>query len=66
MPDVKAIEEAVQALPPQDLAVFRQWFAEFDLAAWDRQIEADVADGKLDHLLAEADEDYRSASPREV
>ena len=66
MPDVKAIEEAVKALQPQDLAEFRRWFAEFDLAAWDRRIEADATAGKLDQFLAEADEDYRAGSAREL
>lgn len=58
MPDVKALEEAVQALAPADLAEFRRWFAEFDATNWDRQLDADVASGKLDALLAEAAEDY--------
>ena len=66
MPDVKVIEDAVKALPPQDLGEFRHWFAEFDLAAWDRQIESDFASGKLDALLAGADEDHRSGLAREV
>lgn len=66
MPDVKAIEEAVQALPPSALAEFRQWFAEFDSAAWDRQIEADAGSGKLDALLAEAEEDYKSTPRRSL
>ena len=64
MPDVKAIVDAVKALPPQDLAEFRRWFAEFDLAAWDKQLEGDLSAGKLDALLAEADEDYTSETPR--
>ena len=59
MPDVKALEEAVQALPPSALAEFRRWFAEFDSAAWDLQLEADVFAGKLDSLVAEAEEDYK-------
>ena len=66
MPDVKALEEAVKALPPQDLAEFRCWFADFDLAAWDRQIEVDASSGKLDALLAEAEEDYNAGPPREL
>ena len=64
MPDVKALEEAVQALPPSALAEFRRWFTEFDSAAWDRQIEADCSSGKLDSLLAEAEVDFKSQSPR--
>jgi len=64
MPDVKALEEAVQALPPSALAEFRRWFVDFDAATWDRQSESDAATGKLDALLVEAEEDYRNHSPR--
>lgn len=60
MPDVKALEDAVKALQPQDLAEFRSWFAEFDLAVWDKMIDTDAASGKLDALLAEAEEDYKT------
>ena len=64
MSDIKAIEDAVKALPPQQLAEFRRWFAEFDHAAWDRRIEADLAAGKLDALLAEAADDIRHGNTR--
>ena len=66
MPDIKALEAAVQALPPSDLAEFRQWFAEFDSAAWDRQLESDASAGKLDALLTEAEEDYRTQPRRSL
>jgi len=66
MSDIKAIEEAVRALPPQDLAEFRRWFAAFDNVAWDRQLDADLSSGNLDALLAEADADFRSNIPREL
>jgi hypothetical protein len=36
------IEEKIRALSTEELAEFRQWFAEFDAAAWDRQLERDV------------------------
>jgi predicted esterase len=66
MPDVKALEEAVQALPPSALAEFRRWFSEFDSASWDRQIEEDVSSGKLDALLSEAEEDLKAPSQRKL
>jgi predicted esterase len=66
MPDVKALEEAIQALPPSALAEFRRWFAEFDSAAWDRQLETDTATGNLDALLAEAAEDYKRQPRRSL
>jgi hypothetical protein len=54
MENVQLIEKAVEALPPSQLAEFRRWFAEFDAAAWDVQIEHDAETGKLDDLAAEA------------
>jgi hypothetical protein len=53
------IENAVAALPPDDLATFRTWFFEFDADAWDRQIEEDAAAGRLDALDEEALRDHR-------
>jgi hypothetical protein len=59
MSTVREIEDAVRRLPSADLAAFRAWFAEFDAEAWDRQIEADVAAGRLDALAEEALTDLR-------
>jgi hypothetical protein len=66
MGNVKSIEKAVESLPPSELAEFRHWFAEFDAAAWDRQIEQDAKSGKLDALAAEALSDYQSGAAREL
>ncbi|MDZ7652301.1 MAG: hypothetical protein U5L03_06950 [Burkholderiaceae bacterium] len=65
MGDIKSIEKAIEALPPAELAEFRRWFADYDGAVWDKQIDADASGGKLDGLAAEALADYRSSSLRE-
>jgi hypothetical protein len=54
MRKLEAIEKKVSGLSAQELAEFRQWFTEFDAAAWDRQIERDAKAGKLDALADEA------------
>jgi hypothetical protein len=54
MSSVKEIESAVARLSAEELAVFRNWFAEFDAQAWDQQFERDVAAGRLDALGEEA------------
>ncbi|XVJ70059.1 MAG: hypothetical protein HEQ39_10685 [Rhizobacter sp.] len=64
MGDIHSIEKAVEALPPSELAEFRRWFAEFDAASWDAQIEHDANAGKLDALAAEALADHRADSAR--
>ncbi len=45
MGNMQSIEKAIEAMPPAELAEFRRWFAEFDAAAWDRQIDADASAG---------------------
>lgn len=59
MGTVKEIEEAILKLSAQELATFRAWFAELDAAAWDRQIEEDLAAGRLDAIAEEALNDLR-------
>ena len=66
MTDIRAIEKAVEALPPAELAEFRRWFAAFDAAAWDDQVEQDAAAGKLDRLASEALADFKTGQAREL
>ena len=54
MSTVHEIEQAIRGLEPQDLAALRDWFAAFDAELWDRQLEQDVAAGRLDRLAEEA------------
>ena len=60
MTSVAEIAGAVKRLPKKDLARFRQWFAEYDAQVWDRQLESDVAAGRLDALVREAKREHRA------
>jgi hypothetical protein len=64
MKSVDDLERAVQQLSADELAEFRRWFASFDAAAWDAQLEADVASGRLDGLAEEALSDFREGRTR--
>lgn len=66
MSHVEEIELAIQSLSSEELAELRQWFADFDAALWDEQIESDVKSGKLKPLIDEALEDYRSGQAIEL
>jgi hypothetical protein len=59
MSRVEEIQDAVRRLSSEELAAFRAWFAQLDAAAWDRQIEEDIAAGRLDALADEALNDLR-------
>lgn len=54
MTKIETVERMVSEMTPAELAAFRRWFAQYDAAAWDRQIEADAAAGRLDALAERA------------
>ena len=60
MTTVADITGVVKRLPRKDLAPFRKWFAEYDAAVWDRQLESDVDGGRLAGLVRAAERDYRA------
>ena len=60
MTTVAEITGAVKRLPKKDLARFRKWFVEYDAAAWDKQLESDVAAGKLGALAREALREHKA------
>jgi hypothetical protein len=53
MNKVNEIKAAVGRLPREQPVRFREWFSEFDAAAWDRELADDVAAGR-DALADEA------------
>lgn len=66
MGKIETLEKEIENLSSEELTLFRQWFAAFDAEVWDRQIENDVAEGKLDRLADEAIAAHRRGESREV
>jgi hypothetical protein len=66
MTTVAEISGAVRRLPKRELARFRKWFAEYDAAVWDEQLERDVAAGRLDALADEALRDLKAGRTTEL
>ncbi len=56
---ITEIESAITQLPAKDFAELMAWIQEYRERAWDKQIEDDLAAGRLDSLIAEADDEYR-------
>ena len=66
MSKVENIEQEVRGLTPSELAAFRRWFLEFDAQVWDRQIEEDIREGRLDKLADEALAAHRAGKSKEL
>jgi hypothetical protein len=57
MSTVQEIETAIAKLTEKELAELRAFI-------WDRDIERDAANGRLDHIANEAIEEFRSGKTR--
>jgi hypothetical protein len=63
---VDEIEKAITKLSLEERAKLRAWWEEFDADEWDRQIERDAANGKLDKLFESAIDDLKAGRTREI
>ncbi|MDF1883671.1 hypothetical protein JHD49_06940 [Sulfurimonas sp. SAG-AH-194-C21] len=54
------IEEEIENLPEHDFIVLREWFQDLDSKKWDKRIEDDATDGKLDDLANTALNDFKN------
>lgn len=66
MTKVQTLEEEIGKLSPVELAELREWFAEREADAWDREIERDAASGKLDKLFEKSVADHRAGKSLEI
>lgn len=55
---LQELEDTIAKLPPDELAKFREWFSDFDSAQFDKRIETDARDRRLDSLADVALRDH--------
>ena len=60
------IAAAIQELPEADMRELSTWLLNALDERWDRQLESDVAAGKLDQLIANAEADINKGHVREL
>lgn len=66
MSTLEQIEAAILTLPSDEFEKLRRWFLDLDYQRWDRQLEQDVADGKLEALAEEAIAEFEAGDCREI
>ena len=66
MSTVAEIQQAIMSLPKSEYAQLRRWLQDYDWEEWDREIEVDSEEGKLDFLAAEAAEAKRLGTLKEL
>lgn len=63
---IEELERDIKQLSPEQLRQFRAWYEEFDSDAWDRQIEQDSKNGKLDDLAKQALQEHRAGKTKKL
>lgn len=66
MTTLPEIEAAIKQLPEGDIRQLSVWLQEYLDEMWDRQIEADLALGKLDKLIAKTEADIAANRVRDL
>lgn len=61
---LEQLEHEILKLPTEDFRKLADWVAERDQDRWDRQLEADIAAGRLDALCDEAVRDHLAGRTR--
>ncbi len=60
------VESAIKQLPEAEVRELAKWLQEYIDEMWDQQIEADLASGKLDRLIAQAQADIANGNVRDL
>ena len=60
------VELAIKRLPEGEIGNLAKWLQEYLNEMWDRQIEADLASGRLNRLIAQVEEDIAANNVRDL
>ncbi len=66
MPTIAEIQQAISSLSKSEYTLLRRWLDKYDWDEWDREIEADAAEGKLDFLANRVAEAKRQGTLRDL
>ena len=66
MSTLEQIEAAILTLPSNDFEKLRRWFLDLDYRRWDKQLEQDVVEGKLEALADEAIAEFEAGNCKEI
>ncbi len=64
--EITFLENRISKLDNDSFFKFREWFIQFDQARWDKQLENDSNEGKLDFLINATLSEYRTDNTKDI
>jgi hypothetical protein len=62
MSNLEQIEAAILSLASNEFERLKPWFVNLDYECWDKQLEQDIAEGKLEFWAQEAVAEYEAGN----
>jgi len=66
MISMNRIKSEIARLPHEEFNAFVDWLEKLEEERWDKELEEDIAEGKLDHLADEALDEFGAGKCREL
>lgn len=66
MSNLQEIETKIKQLPNHEIYQLAQWLNNYLDDLWDQQMEIDLAQGKLDQIIAKAEVDILEKNTKEI
>jgi hypothetical protein len=66
MSKLQEIETKIKQLPNDEIHQLAQWLNNYVDDLWDQQMEIDLAQGKLDQIIAKAETDILENNTKEI
>ena len=63
---IEQIEKAILNLSETDFSKLRNWLLDLDYQQWDKQLEQDIINGKLDDIASEALAEFEAGEYQEI
>ena len=66
MASMNRIKSEIARLPQEEFNAFVDWLEKLEEERWDKELEEDIAEGKLDRLADEALDEFGAGKCREL
>ena len=66
MATIGEIKKTIAHLPENEFNSFADWFQKLEEERWDKELEKDIAEGKLDNFAKESLNEFKSGKCKEL
>ena len=66
MATIREVKETIVGLPDNEFSSFADWFQKLEEKRWDKELEKDITEGRLDGIAKEALSEFKAGKCKEL